>query len=223
MNKKVLAASILSILMILGMSSCGNGFDAYTYVKSSLDAVQTGAVSDELASISKESKEELQEDIDKLREDIEQSLLDALGDEEKYISDDAKDSIKSAADGLFEKMKYEVSEDVTRDGDDYTVTVNAYPMNCIDDFADWLQGDFVSEWTEKAGNYTSTDKLLKDMYAACFEKLDDLVQNTESGDPREMKVHISPDEDGVYQPDAEDIESLVMTLLGTSQLTDLAE
>ena len=219
MKKRFAIIASLMLVLAFTLASCGNNFDAAAYVRSSLDAVQSGTVSDELVGMSQESKEDLQASVDQLRTETESSLITAMGDQESNLTDNAKKSISSAVDGLFRNMKYEVAEEATKEGDDYTVTATAYPMQCFGKFMDWMEGDFMDEWMKKATSYTSQEKLLKDMYEAGFAKLDEMVQNTEYGDGKEMTIKVVLNSDGVYEADQTDVEKFVSELLGTSQLT----
>ena len=218
MKKKLSIVISLILVLAFSLAACGNDFDAAGYVRESLNAVQTGTVSDELVNMSQETKDELQTSIDSLRTETEKSLLAALGDQEENLTDNAKKSINTAVDGLFTGMKYEVAEEATKEDDTYTVTVKAYPMKCFGQFMDYLEGDFMTEWTKKAASYTSQKKLLQDMYEACFAKLADMVQNTEYDDPQDMTIKVAPNSDGVYEADQNDVEKLVTVLLGTGDL-----
>lgn len=218
MKKKLALIISLMMAMAFGLAACGNDFDAAGYVRESLNAIQTGTVSDELVNMSQENKEDLQASIDSLRTETEQSLLTAMGDQQANLTDKAKKSINEAVDGLFTKMKFEVAEEATKEDDKYIVTVKAYPMKCFGKFMDHLNGDFLSEWTKKAAGYTSQEKLLKDMYEACFADLAEMVNNTEYGDPQDMTITVAPNSDGIYEADQADVEKLVAVLLGTGDL-----
>lgn len=216
MKKKLSVVISLVLALAFGLAACGNDFDAAGYVRESLNAIQTGTVSDELVGMSKESKEELQQAVDDLKSATENSLIAGMGEQKANLTDNAKKSINTAINGLFTKMKYEVAEDVTEEDGTYTVTVKAYPMKCLGDFMDYIQGDFMTEWTKKAATYTSQKELLKDMYEDCFAKLDEMVQSTEYGDPQDMTIKVSANDEGVYEADESDVGQLVAVLLGTN-------
>ena len=218
MKKRIAVVISLVLAMAFGLSGCGNDFNAAGYVKGSLDAIQTGTVTDELAGLSQESKEELQSSIDEIRAETKESLIEAMGDQKENLTDKAKKSIDSAVDGLFANMKYEVAEEATKEDDKYIVNIKAYPMKCYDQFMEYLNGDFMTEWTKKATKYTSQKELLQDMYEACFEKLAEYVNNTEYGDPKDMTITVSPNSDGVYEANQDEVEKLVTVLMGTGAL-----
>lgn len=216
---KAFAALAATLVMVISFSGCGD-FDAATYVEGTLDACKTGTVSDELADISVESKEEIQEDIDEIYSTMADEMIDVFGDE--CVTDKTESLCEEYSKALMNTMKYEVSDDCEEKNGTYHVKVTAYPLD-LSEFMDYMDGDFVNQWTEKVAGYSTQDEFLSAFYEAYIQEFVDYLKDTENlkyGESQEYTVKVSEDKDGYYEMDEEDLTNLLGALFAEDQLPE---
>lgn len=213
---RLVVALAMVLCMVVPLAGCGKSFDAAGYVRGALDAFRTGTVSDELADMSYESKEELQQEVDDQYADLVKQIVGAL--DEKYITDDMKVDLETYAKAACGAMKYEVSDECTEEDGVYTVNITVYPMLTFDTWNEYVQGELTNKWIEKVRGYNSEEKFYQDFYAEVIKEMAEYFSNEENvtyGDPEEMTIKVSKAEGSeYYEANESDVEKAVLGMFG---------
>lgn len=120
--KKLIAASLVAIMLAATLVGCGAKFDAGKYVESCLDLLTKGETKD-YVKMTKRSEEQAQQDY----EDNINSMIETMGVE--GLSADLEDDYKQLFKDIYAKSKYKVTGSEKMDGKDgYIVTVEVEQM-----------------------------------------------------------------------------------------------
>ncbi len=217
---KFFTAIIMAAILTFSLTGCGT-VNASGIVKSNLDLLTTGEVTDEMLENVDLTEEEMMELYNEDYDELVQTIVDSL-DAEAYVNDGGKEQIDAFMKAYTRACKYEVSEEaVQNDDDSYTVTVTAYPMDITTRMTEYVEGEFTTEWTEKISSgeysYTTDDQLMIDMYSGLFSKLTEMLDDVSYGDAVELEVKVEPADDNTYTPNEDDLGNVLTTCMGMEE------
>ena len=200
-NRFHLVMTLVFSLVLSGLlSACGYGEnDAKEYTQMALDIISTGK-----SDIAIESAQASEEDFEAIRDEMVKNsgLLNLTADEQ--ITSGFRTVLRNA----YKKIDYEVG-DARSVENGFEVTVTIRPLRLFEDI-DVDLNDTMSENLEEIQKLAE-DEVMDYTLKKELEILKDRVSNPEYGEPQEVVVFISENENSRYA-----ITSESMTLIGNS-------
>lgn len=193
--KKAGAAALTCVLAACMLAGCIRRFDAEAYVKSCLDALYMGDY-EEYADQVGISVEEARSDIEGQLDDSLESAF--LGD--TVTSEEDKQAYKDIVVEIYKLAKYEVVGSEEIDGD-FVVAISVQPSNIFED----LNEGFAAMITEAVsdGDFDESQTI-----AYLNQYLEQRMAENEYGDPTEIQVNVTGDENNVYTIPEEDLTNI---------------
>ncbi|HJD45718.1 MAG TPA: hypothetical protein H9909_02635 [Candidatus Mediterraneibacter norfolkensis] len=193
------AAALICVLAAYLLTGCIQSFDAEAYVKACLDALYMGDY--------EEYADQIGVSVEEARSDIEGQLDDSL--ESAFVGDtvtseEDKQAYKDIVVEIYKLAKYEVVGSEEKDGD-YVVTVSVQPCNVFED----LDAGFTAMITEAVndGDFDESQTI-----AYLNQYLEQKMNENEYGEPTEIQVNVTGDENNVYTIPEEDLTNIEGTL-----------
>lgn len=193
------AAALICVLAAYLLTGCIQSFDAEAYVKACLDALYMGNY--------EEYADQVGISVEEARSDIEGQLDDSL--ESAFVGDtvtseEDKQAYKDIVVEIYKLAKYEVVGSEEKDGD-YVVTVSVQPCNVFED----LDEGFTVMITEAVndGDFDESQTI-----AYLNQYLEQKMNENEYGEPTEIQVNVTGDENNVYTIPEEDLTNIEGTL-----------
>lgn len=208
MKKIKFTAVLLTVAaMALGITACGNKFDAKTYVKGNLDANFKNEISDDFAKLTEGGKEGIEAAYnDAIQVELDQ--FKAAGCSEQAIED-----YKTAYQGLMKNYKYSVGEPVKGENDGFTVPVEVTPLKMdVDQLAVDAQ-EFIMGLIAEGLDTANETELMDKMLGFITEKMNEVVANPTYGDPTTIEVKVVKVSDNMYEIPVKDQESVANAML----------
>ncbi len=193
------AAALICVLAAYLLTGCIQSFDAEAYVKACLDALYMGDY--------EEYADQIGVSVEEARSDIEGQLDDSL--ESAFVGDtvtseEDKQAYKDIVVEIYKLAKYEVVGSEEKDGD-YVVTISVQPCNVFED----LDEGFTAMITEAVndGGFDESQTI-----AYLNQYLEQKMNENEYGEPTEIQVNVTGDENNVYTIPEEDLTNIEGTL-----------
>lgn len=208
MKKIKFTAVLLTVAaMALGVTACGNKFDAKTYVKGNLDANFKNEISADFAKLTDGGKEGIEAAYNKAI-DAELDQFKAAGCSEQAMAD-----YKTAYQGLMKNYKYSVGEAVKGEKDGFTVPVEVTPLKMdieqlVADSQEFIMGLIV-----EGLDVTNETDVMDKMLGFITEKMNEVNANPTYGDPTTIEVHVVKVSDNMYEIPLKDQESVANAML----------
>lgn len=189
--KKLIAASLVAIMLAATLVGCGAKFDAGKYVESCLDLLTKGETKD-YVKMTKRSEEQAQQDY----EDNINSMIETMGVE--GLSADLEDGYKQLFKDIYAKSKYKVTGSEKMDGKDgYIVTVEVEQMTGLfNGLQEELMAEvetYMSGLTEMPSDEEINNTVFQMMLDLMNARLDSITYNA----PQTVTVEVIG-EDNVY-------------------------
>ena len=217
---KALAGLLMALMLMMGITGCGESYDPTGLVKANLDYMTSGEITDEILAETEQSEEELK----KIYEDDINSAVDEFikglqAEADMEITDEMRSTVENFIVAALKKSKYEVKPEFTEEDGVYLVDVDVYPMDFLATVNEWLAGEeYLTEWENKIASgeyvYTSDEQLMEDIYYYMFDKIAGFIEETGYLDPVTMTIKVEASDDGVYTPNQADLEAVGAALLG---------
>lgn len=205
MRRRIFTAAI-SVIFLLALCAVFTGCDDIDppgMVKTNLELVNTGKITDETLEQFDQSEEELK----KIYEDGMKESIDMFFEDNEldvFDTEEARDKLYTAFEKLYSNVKFEVSEDYTEEDGAYLVDVTVYPMEVWDEAYAYVE--------DKASNgeytYTSEEQLAKEIYNDLFDYIIEHADKPVYTDPVTVKAKIAKDEDGKYSITDESLQEI---------------
>ncbi|MGM9678130.1 MAG: hypothetical protein ACI3XW_11020, partial [Butyricicoccus sp.] len=208
-------AAALAAGRFFTLTSCGS-FDASGYVKAALDSNIHGEF-EEYAEFVDISLEEAEQDYNDNLDSSMQSMA-SFG-----MSEEMTAKYRTLFADLMKKTKYEVGEATKNDDGSYTVPVTVTPITNV---FDGLMDEAEKELMEYALQFVTADEAPTDdeitayTVELLYNLLSERVSDIQYGDPQQMEVTVSPDENKAYSISADDMESLTNALVDMGDLAN---
>lgn len=218
-NVKRLLSILCAAILTLGLTGCGQDFDATNYVKAELDLLTRHDVDQyvELMGIDKETAEEIYADI---IADMEISST-ILGDS------DLPEELFAAYDEWFvsamAKTKYTVME-ATETDDAYTVNVEIEPLKAFDGLDEKVNTktqEYMEEITQKVMNgeeMPSDAEINEAVYTFILDILNETLETATYAEKIVVETKIMKNSDGEYEIDTASFEEVGEKLFDISGL-----
>lgn len=203
--------STMLIVAMLGISACGQSFDASGYVKSTLDAI-TRAEFDKYVELTESTKEEAQAEYD--------DMIDMFTAEfESFnISDELNAKFGQLFVDLLASTKYTVGE-AQKDGDNFTVSLTVEPIDLYDGFDEEIeeaavafQEELLAE-IELTGEVPSEEEVMERSIELSYDILKARVDAPTYKEAQSITVTVAKDADGLYSISESDLEDIVELLV----------
>lgn len=193
------AAALICVLAAYSLTGCIHSFDAEAYVKACLDALYMGDY--------EEYAEQVGISVEEARSDIEGQLDDSV--EAAFVGDtvsseEDKQAYKDIMAEIYKLAKYEVAGSEEKDGD-YVVEVSVQPSNVFVD----LDEGFTSMIAEAVndGDFEESQTIV---YLNRY--LEQKMEENEYGEPTEIQVNVTGDENNVYTIPEDDLTNIERAL-----------
>lgn len=212
---KTLLTSALAAVLVCTLTACGS-FDASGYVKAALDSNIHGEF-EEYAEFVDISLEEAEQDYNDNLDSSMQSMASFS------MSEEMTAKYRTLFADLMKKTKYEVGEATKNDDGSYTVPVTVTPITNV---FDGLMDEAEKELMEYASQFITADEAPTDdeitayTVELLYNLLSERVSDIQYGDPQQMEVAVSPDENNAYSISADDMESLTNALIDMGDLAN---
>lgn len=197
------AVSLIFLITACAVFTGCNDIDPPAMVKTNLDLVNTGKITDETLKQFDQSKEELQ----KTYEDSMKESIDMFFEADEFDSfntEEGRAKIYKAFETLYSNVKFEVSEDYTEEDGTYIVDVTVYPMEVWDEAYAYVEDKASSgEYT-----YTSEEQLTRDICNDLFDYIIEHADKPTYVDPVTVKAKIAQDKDGNYSITDESLQEI---------------
>lgn len=197
------AISVVFLLATCAVFTGCNDIDPPEMVKTNLELINTGKITDETLEQFDQSEEELK----KVYEDSMKKSIDMFFENDAldgFDTEEARDKMYTAFEKLYSNVKFEVSEDYTEEDGAYFVDVTVYPMEVWDEAYAYVE--------DKASNgeytYTSEEQLAKEIYNDLFDYIIEHADKPVYTDPVTVKAKIAKDEDGKYSITDESLQEI---------------
>lgn len=194
-KKKVGTLVLLFAMAVCILTGCAQSFDAESYVKSCLDALYMGDY-EEYAEQVGISVEEARSDIEGMFDDS----LEAAFVGDTMTSEEDKQAYKDIMTEIYKLAKYEVVGSEEKDGD-YVVTVSVQPSNVFENMNEGFAAMITEAVTD--GNFDESQTI-----TYLNQYLEQQMAENEYGDPEEIQVNVTGDEDNVYTIPEEDLTNI---------------
>ena len=212
---KTLLTSALAAVLVCTLTACGR-FDASGYVKAALDSNIHGEF-EEYAEFVDISLEEAEQDYNDNLDSSMQSMA-SFG-----MSEEMTAKYRTLFADLMKKTKYEVGEATKNDDGSYTVPVTVTPItNVFDELMDEAEKELMEYALQfvTADEAPTDDEITAYTVELLYNLLSERVSDIQYGDPQQMEVTVSPDENKAYSISADDMESLTNALVDMGDLAN---
>ena len=187
--------------MCMGLTACGNDFDAAGYTKSVLDA-NYHAQYDKYAEYRGISESDAKKEVTEgMRTQIE-SAFSGMD-----VSDEMMDKYIEVADKAYDLADFTVKDAKKQDDDSYVVTVVIKPSDVFSNSSNYVN-DIATEYADQGKDPTQTDVLMDIL----VESLNRAIEANSYGDETTLEVHVIADKDGAYGIEESEMETLEATM-----------
>lgn len=186
-TKHIFLPLLLVAVMVIGLTGCGESFDAARYVKGCLDASTKGVFEDYIATTNQTEEEAKKEYEEKLDSEL-ASLTGAF-----EMTDEDKESWRNLFKTIYGKYKYEVGEATKGDNMTFTVPVKTYRLTIFKAAMEETQKkaeDEMEKMVKKNASSLSTSDVSKMYLDYLSEAITAKLENPEYGEEQTVNVTI---------------------------------
>ncbi len=204
---RFLALLCACVVVPFTLSGCGmSEGDAKEYVQAALDAGYKGEF-EKYIEITGSSEEEAQ----KLYDDNINMLLESVGFGTMVSSDELEEKYRELFKQIFALEKYTVG-DAEKTEDGFEVLVSVQKLSIFSDISAELE-EKLEEEVAKLGEDASEAEINELALETMYDMLQEKVENPAYGEKDTVTIHISQDDEGVWNISQEDLEALDQTLV----------
>ena len=212
---KTLLAGVLGAMLVCTLTAC-RSFDASGYVKATLDSNIHGEF-EEYAEFVDISLEEAEQDYNANLDSSIQSMA-SFG-----MSEEMTAKYRALFADLMKKTKYEVGEATKNQDGSYTVPVTVTPItNVFDGLMDEAQSQLITYAAQfvSADDTPTDDEITAYTAELLYNLLSERVSDIQYGDPQQIEVTVSADEDNAYSISADEMATVTNALIDLGDLVN---
>ena len=206
--------AVISVMLILSFSACGQKFDPVAYVQGNFDLLFHGEASEEFV----DSLEDV-ETVDELKAEYNE-IIDFFTDETinslnmKAANDNVKNDLHQMYIALLDASKYEVTGNYSENNDEYEVEVIAYPLKTYNEVINDENGTLTAKAEEAITADASYDDIMVTYIGILAQEVESALADPTYGDPQTFNIRVFIGDDGYYTVDEDEIAEITSFLLG---------
>lgn len=209
MKNNLIIRTILSLFVCISLVGCSFGFDASAYVKSYLDALTKGEIS-EYAKITNTPEEDI---INAYNEGIE-AEINAINI--YNLSEAQKNNFRTLFKDIYSKFQYDVGEAIKNSDGSYTVPVTTNKLIVFGTIMTDAQ-TYIMSYAKSNPSASETDLYSAICDFICTE-LTKNIANPQYGEEQIINVQVTKTQDNKYILSETEIEKLIYSMLDSENM-----